>query len=275
MYAELISFSIFWQNQTGGLLNRPDFWETIAENAQIYEGEILELDKKAIRLHSREEIPTDALLCGTGWSPSLDFFDEDLLAELDLPHNPTSLSAKKPDAETWTQLEGEADRTVLAHFPQLAHPPPHYKKPVERTPYRLYNGMAPLNSDSIVFVGHVLVGSYFRAAECQAVWATAYLDKQLSLPLRESRQANIALVTAWCRRRYLSNGEKGNWMVFELIKYTDRLLEEVGLSSHRKGWFADLFVPCVASDLSGLKDEYVQRYYSGDRPKVSAVDEHS
>lgn len=240
------------------MLNRPDFWDTIAQNAQIYEDEILDLDKGIIRLKCGETIPTDAILCGTGWTPSLEFFNENLLAELDLPHNLTSFPTE--EQQKWAELQKEADQKVLSHFPQLGNPPAHYQAPIQSTPYRLYKGIAPLNSDSIVFVGHVHVGSYFRAAECQAIWATAYLDKKLVLPSLEKRQAEVALFTAWCRRRYLSRGERGNWMVFELIGYTDDLLEGVGLSSHRKGWFSNLFVPCVANDLRGLKYEYMRNY---------------
>ena len=64
------------------MLNRADFWDTIAQNAQVYEDEILELDKGIVCLKGREVIPTDAILCGTGWTPFLDFFNENLLAEL-------------------------------------------------------------------------------------------------------------------------------------------------------------------------------------------------
>lgn len=185
-------------------------------------------------------------------------FSANLLAELGLPHLLTiSLTEEQ---QKWARLQEEADQKVLTHFPQLGNPSDHYQAPIQSTPYRLYKCIAPLNCDSIAFVGHVLVGSYFRAAECQAIWATAYLDKQLAMPSLEERQAEVALFTAWCRWRYLSRGERGNWMVFELISYTDDLLEGVGLSSHRKGWFSDLFVPCVASDLKGLKDEYVRKY---------------
>lgn len=252
------------------MLNRPDFWDIIAQNAQIYEDEILELDKGFIRLKGGEVIPTDAILCGTGWTPSLDFF-KDLLAELGLPH--MLKSSPTGEQEKWARLQREADQKVLTHFPQLGNPPDHYQAPIQSTPYRLYKGIAPLSFDSIAFVGHVLIGSYFRAAECQAIWATAYLDKQLAMPSLEERQAEVALSTAWCRRRYLSRGERGNWMVFELISYTDNLLEEVGLSSHRKGWFRDLFVPCVASDLRGLKDEYVRKYSNNatERGNVSSL----
>jgi len=49
-------------------------------------------------------------------------------------------------------------------------------------------------------------------------------------------------------------------MTFELVGYTDELLEQLGLKSYRKGWWRDLFAPCMASDFKGLKEEYVGKY---------------
>ena len=92
------------------------------------------------------------------------------------------------------------------------------------------------------------------------MWATAYLDGSLTLPPLQEQQEEVALFTTWCRRRYLNNGEQGNWMTFELVGYTDRLLEQLGLRSHWKGWFRDWFEPCVARDLAGLREEYVRKY---------------
>ena len=258
IYTPLTNGRIFWQNGTGGLLNRPDFWDTIAQNVEIYEDDILELDSGLVRLKSGEAISTDVLLCGTGFTPSVSFFDQGLLRELGLPY--LFEGEQGEDAKMWSRLEKEADQRVLDRFPELANPPAYYEKPTKTAPYRLYNGIAPLHDNSIVFIGHVLVSEYFRAAECQAIWATAYLDQRLVLPSIEDRQAEIAFVTSWCRRRYLSNGERGNWMVFDLIGYTDRLLQQVGLSSHRKGWFRDLFSPAMALDLRGLRNEYVAMY---------------
>jgi hypothetical protein len=40
----------------------------------------------------------------------------------------------------------------------------------------------------------------------------------------------------------------------------DSLLENLGQSSHRKGFRKDLLVPCKASDFAGLKDEYIRTY---------------
>lgn len=205
-----------------------------------------------------QEVFSDALLFGTGWTPSLGFFDKDLLVKLDLPYSLENDPIEK--ADKWRELEKYADQRVLKHFPMLANPPKHYHKPMSTTPYRLYNGIAPLHDDSIVFLNHVVVGNKFRAAEVQAIWATAYLDKKLSLPSVQEMEADIALVTAWSRRRYLSNGEWGNCMTFETIGYTDKLLEELGFSSHRKDWFSDFFVPCTARDLRGIREEYIVKY---------------
>jgi len=106
----------------------------------------------------------------------------------------------------------------------------------------------------------MLVANYFRTSEVQAVWATAYLDGKLKLPGLEEREREVALFVAWCRRRYLSNGEKGNHMTFEMMGYTDKLLAELGLRSHHRGWFWDYFGPGTMSDLRGVGEEYVRKY---------------
>jgi dimethylaniline monooxygenase (N-oxide forming) len=253
---------LFWQNGTGGLLNRSDFWETIAPNVRIYNDDILELDKRLLRLKRGEEVPTDVLLCGTGWHPaSFGFFTPELAVNLGLPHPFKDEPAE--EAETWTQLEKKADQRVLQQFPLLANPPDHPSNPIQTTPYRLYNGIAPLDDESIAFVGYVSCSNYFKGVECQAIWATAYLDKQLTLPYKEDQQEEIARLNVWNRRRYLSNGEWGNFLPFESTWYTDKLLREVGLSSHLKGWFRNYFVPGTSQDLVGLKDEYIVKHGHG------------
>ncbi len=49
----------FWQNGTGSLLNRADFWNTIAHNVRIYHDDILQLDNRLVHLRGGDEIPTD------------------------------------------------------------------------------------------------------------------------------------------------------------------------------------------------------------------------
>lgn len=222
----------------------------------------MEVDKKLVRLKKGQEIATDVLLCGTGWNAaSFDFFDPNDLIQLGLPHP----FKTEPSEEIWTQLEKQIDPEILTQFPTLANPPEHPQKPIHTTPYRLYNGIAPLHDDSIAFLGYRIVSNYFKSAECQAIWATAFLDKKITLPPLPDRQAEIATLIAWCKRRYLSNGQLGHFITFEANFYTDKLLAEAGLSSHLKGWFRNYFVPGTAQDLAGLKDEYIGKYGGGER----------
>jgi hypothetical protein len=108
----------------------------------------------------------------------------------------------------------------------------------------------------IAFLGHIVVGNNFRAAECQAQWAVAYLDGQLSLPSKEEMEREVAMSVAWSRRRYLTRGDLGHWLYFDLVPYTDALLEQLGLGSHRrKNKWKDFFSPCVAEDLKDLFSE--------------------
>lgn len=119
--------------------------------------------------------------------------------------------------------------------------------------------MVLLHDDSIVFLGHVQVPNAFRAAECQAIWATAYLDQKVKLPAMEDMQEEIALRIAWNKRRYLNNDRHGNYLHYDLVGYTNKLLGELGFSCRRKGWFADLFTPCKASDFEGPRREYLEK----------------
>ncbi|CAL5870399.1 uncharacterized protein PFLUO_LOCUS4635 [Penicillium psychrofluorescens] len=256
---------IFWQNCTGGLLNHQDFFDTIADNVRIYFGDVDCLEKDVLCLQSGEKIPTDALLCGTGWQPSVQFFSEEQCRQFGLPH----LVAHEPPKERshWTALEADADAKVLATFPQLANPPPICLKPTPKTPYRLYRHIVPLSESgdaskdrSIVFIGQVVVGNYFPVVECQSMWATAYFDGKLDLPGVEEQEKDVALSTMWCRRRYLSSGRQGNTMTFELVGYTDVLLKDMGLRTHRKGWFKDIFSSVWARDFRSLKAEFMKKY---------------
>ncbi|KAI4232357.1 MAG: hypothetical protein LQ349_005070 [Xanthoria aureola] len=254
---------LFWENGSGGLLTRPDFWETIAPNVQVYLEDITHLQATHVCLQSGTEISTDVLLCGTGWKPtSFDFFSADELARLGLPHR---LEDEPPETtKLWDQMTQQADREVLDRFPILAEPPEHHHKASQITPYRLYNGIAPLNDSTIAFVGYFNVGNFFKGAECQAIWATAYLDGNLQLPSIDSRQLTIARHIAWCKRRYLSNGELGNFLLFESNFYLDELLQEVGLASHLGGWFTNWFKPGLARDLAGLRDEYMTKIWQSE-----------
>lgn len=227
----------------------------------------------SLLLETGEEIPSDVILCGTGWVPSLQYFTQGQCQELGLPQ---ILDEAKEENARWASLEAEADLKVLTNFPLLQNPPEHYHKPPTHTPYRLYRHIAPISESSnskedrsIVFLGQIVVGNYFPSLECQSLWAIAYLDGKLDLPSREEQEKDVALFTVWCRRRYLSNGEEGNNLTFDFIGYIDTLLNDLGLNSHRKGWFKDLFAPMWSKNLGGLKAEFSKKFgYDGSLKSV-------
>ncbi|PQE29814.1 flavin-binding monooxygenase-like family protein [Rutstroemia sp. NJR-2017a WRK4] len=248
---------IFWQNGTGGALHHDDFWNLVAEKVTVHRDDVTMLGDKTLYLKDGPHIPCDAVLCGTGWKLGLNFFDTDLLVKLDLPHG-----KEKDSYETtakWEKLTMEADEKLRKKYPLLANPPAHFHKKIETTPYRLYNGIAPLSDDSILFMNHITAGNKLFVAEAQAIWAVAYFDKKITLPSIEAREKEIAAWVAWCRLRYLSNGERGNFAVFDVVPYIDKLLNDMGVSAHRKGWWRDLFEPFKPYDLGKAWREYLNQ----------------
>ncbi|KAL9594311.1 MAG: hypothetical protein Q9219_007105 [cf. Caloplaca sp. 3 TL-2023] len=267
---------IFWQNDSSGVANRPDYLSTLATKVRIWRRDIALVTTDSIVLKPRPEnwgkesaltIPVDALIYCTGWSPVSNILTPRQASELGLP---VPCDDADPQVQKyWESLESAADPLVLSRFPILRHPPAYRKIEPKHTPYRLYQSMAPPSdihsTHSIVFLGRLVVGNNFCTAEAQAIWAVAYLDGQIKhLPSQAQIEREVAETVAWDRRRYLNKGELGTWFYFDVVDYCDGLLEQLGLKSHRKGkgWFAELRDPFFAKDLKGLVEEYKGKYQS-------------
>lgn len=241
------------------MIQREDFWETIAKNVSVYRSDISSMQKSSILLEDGSQVSADVLFCGTGWSKHYPFLSAEQVIVLGLPHPPNE--DKPEEAEKWSGLLQAADKQVLELFPQLAHPPPYFQRPTETTALRLYNCIAPIRDDSVVFLGHIQLSNSFRTAEAQAIWATAYFDGVAKLPEKEQTEKEIAYMNAFSRRRYPSHGSTGDYFHMDLVSYTDKLMNDVGLSSHRKRWWwQDLMAPCLANDFRNAKDEYLLKY---------------
>jgi hypothetical protein len=227
----------------------------VAENVSVYRDDVKTLSGKTIYLNDGTNFPCDAVLCATGWKPGVEVFNTDLLVRLGLPHRKED---EPHDSKVkWEKMILGADKKICKRFLLLANPPEHSHKYIETTPYRLYNGIAPLTDDSILFMNHITAGNKISAAETQAIWAVAYFDKRIVLPSVEEQENEIATRIAWCRRRYLSNGERGNFAGFDSLPYMDKLLKDIGATAHLKGWRRDQFEPVRPGDLGKAWKEYL------------------
>ncbi|KAI1177388.1 hypothetical protein F4777DRAFT_541866 [Nemania sp. FL0916] len=251
---------IIWQNGTAGGCHFADFWPLVAERVHVHRASVKLLGGNELYLDDENgtHFPCDAVLCGTGWTRGLEMFDNSTLMDLGLPY-PKDLESPE-ETSKWEKLVGKADEQILKRFVMLQHPPKHYHKYESSTPYRLYHTLAPVHDDSILFMNHVVAGVKIFAAEAQAIWAVAYWDKAFPLPSVLEMEDDVAHMIAWNKRRYLSNGELGNFAAFDSVPYVDRLLDEIGVTSHRKkGWLGNMFAPIMPADLGKVWREYLAR----------------
>ncbi|KAL9050448.1 MAG: hypothetical protein Q9162_006629 [Coniocarpon cinnabarinum] len=257
------SVNVSWANDTLGLILLEDFWSEVEKNVQVYCGDIEQLDEHAIKLQDGTSIPSDAILCGTGWMKAHFVFDHEEAIRLGLPHDPSA------EAEPhWRLLEARQDEKVMQEFPMLRSPPiPAFQKPKRTlTPYRLYNLIAPIeerDDHSIAFVGCIQVPNAFRPAEIQALWATAFLDGHVSLPPKDEAEEKVARMVAWNRRRYLNNGASGIYLHYDVVGYTDMLLRDLELAQYEnrpQNWLADLMDPAYPRGLRPVREAFMAKY---------------
>lgn len=254
--------SFFWVNGPVGMIQQDDFWDLVSQKVDVYRSDLSHTNNNFIILDDGREVPTDVLLCGTGWDARYPFLSSKQVIELGLPHNPCKDSEE--ERQSWNDLMDAADRQIVRHYPILTRPPADCKPigGISLTPARLYHGIASLTDSSIIFLGRARMSNNFRGAEAQAIWATAYWDEHVTIPLFEQAQREVAYMNAFSRRRYPSRGSDGINFHTDLVWYTEKLVSEAGLTSHRKGWWEDSDEPCLASDFRDCKDEYLAKYGS-------------
>ncbi|KAL6714953.1 hypothetical protein ACLMJK_007213 [Lecanora helva] len=252
--------SFFWNSGPVGMIQHDDFWDLVSQEVNIYRSDRFNTKADALVLDDGTEVTTDIVLCGTGWKSAYTFLSSEQICDLGLPHDPSEDSEE--ERQSWGSSMKSADRSILEQYPILGDPPDHCKQ-IGRsnlTPARLYNGIAPLRDGTILFLGRARVSNNFLGAEAQAIWATAYWDKHVIIPPFEQAQREVAYMNAFSRRRYPSRGVDGINFHTDLMWYTDHLVNDAGLTSHRKEWWEDPEAPCLASDFKDCKDEYIAKY---------------
>ncbi|RYC56961.1 hypothetical protein CHU98_g9248 [Xylaria longipes] len=70
-------------------------------------------------------------------------------------------------------------------------------------------------------------------------------------------EREVAEWNVWSRKRYLAQGKKHAYAIYDFLSYIDTLLKDLDINTRRKGsFFADLFLPAYPRDYRGLVDEF-------------------
>ncbi|KAL1980356.1 hypothetical protein VTN96DRAFT_4259 [Rasamsonia emersonii] len=278
-------FSPFWVASGLSIFNYPtDIFDYVRDGTiKVHIADVTHVSPKTVHLSTGEALPSDALICCTGWksTPPLKFLPEGIDRELGLPWSPDVLDE---------ELVKDADEEILRRFPRLRDQPasnPRYKPLSSNAaaeaphPFRLMRFMVPpgmIQDRSIVFLGITMTINVSIIAQTQALWATAYLDDKLDVKPAVTRsvaskaadpdpdpdsdlQWETAMHTQFGKWRYPGGfGRQHPDFVFDAIPYVDLLLTDLGLRAHRKrGRLAEMFEPYGPEDYRGIVNEWRQK----------------
>lgn len=216
-------------------------------------------------------LKADAVIWCTGWQPGNDYFEPEEAKQLGLPTPIPSISPTQADKD-YDNLLRDSETKVQTLLPELRAsarpgPPPAY------TPYRFYRlVLSPeriaRNDRSIAFVGFVANAQTALTSELLALWAVAYLEDLLgasALPSEVDMVADVALSTAWMKRRYGYRGVQEPHIAFEVQSFLDLLCRDLGVQAERKkrsgGWTKGLrewVGPYTPKDFEGVIGEFLE-----------------
>ena len=156
----------------------------------------------------------------TGWTHHLSTFSSGQRAELGLP-------SKIGLEDKWAEKDAQAAVKVDQLLPNLNSIPKPMPKEVKETspagePWRLYRSlvspeMAAANDRSIFFPGKVHTAFTPLMSETQALWGAAFLLGKIEMPSLEKMQEEVALWNAWTRKRYLAQGRKHSYAIYDYL----------------------------------------------------------
>lgn len=259
---------LFWQFASSGVNQRPGFFNTIASKVEVYRTDIDKISPSGVVLQNGILIEASAIIFATGWKPSTPFLDPQTAYKLGLATDSWAEQRDELDEKKWASLEAKADRNVLQRFPLLSNAPPHYSKPLSTTPFRLYRSMFPtsITEQTIAFLSKTDLANHTYNSEIQALYATAVFDRSLRLPEKGRMETEVALVNAWIKRRYSTKGRLGCFLFPDMLPYSDKLLEDLGMGKVTEN--RCLFGSVTAGDLEGILEEYMRRQDGGEDKKT-------
>ncbi|RYP71303.1 hypothetical protein DL771_004880 [Monosporascus sp. 5C6A] len=261
--------SVFWAHSGLGVVTLPDFWATLHKRTlNVVRGEIRSAQERSVTLKTGEVLDADYLVMCTGWGDHFAIFDEKHKADIGLPgYHGQIIPGTSEKGIDWRRYDIEADRIVDEMLPFLAKPPKlKYPKPLDpnlQQKWRLYRRSIPVSlaergDRSLAILGQIHTVQTPLVSEVQSLWTILYLLGEIDLPDTDKMAKEVALWNAWTRKRYLNQGQKFPYSLYDFLPYIDSIFADLGLNSRRKSnVLAEVFSPYQPTDFNGFVDEYL------------------
>ncbi|KAK7402570.1 hypothetical protein QQX98_011675 [Neonectria punicea] len=243
----------FWTGSGIGIHNYPtSFFDLVKDGKiRVHIADITRLDGTTVYLTNGEAIETEAVICATGWKKE---------SSIKFLNFSTDLSASPTERE---HLSNQADKEIRDTFPGLKAQPVLRYEPKKEEPLRNYRFIVPSGAvfnRNIAFAGMVSTTSTSMFATTQALWISAFFDGKLKRSPKSTDDVTkeIMLHSQFGKWRYpCGYGASLPDFAFDSLPYVDQLLNDLGLSSHRKKTaMMELVEPYKPKDYKGLSQEW-------------------
>ncbi|KAJ5736902.1 monooxygenase [Penicillium malachiteum] len=223
---------IFWANAGLGCASVPDFWKVFHEgHCSVHRTGIESFNgSNTLVLENGTCLETDFVILCTGFDKSYQPFGPELQIELGLKPDPDS-----QDQAKWSELDARAEVTVNDLLPALKHSPvppsPHEPRSKsgmgsETRPHHgpsrhfrrlIVPRLAAEKDRSIYFPGFIHSIYTPLVSEVQALWGCAFLLDLVDLPSQEEMEKEVAEWNVWTRKRYLAQGRKHAYAIYDFL----------------------------------------------------------
>ncbi|KLU92408.1 hypothetical protein MAPG_11354 [Magnaporthiopsis poae ATCC 64411] len=259
---------MFWGNAGVGAASVPHFWRTFhSGDCTVHRAGIASLgDGNTIQLDDGSApFKTDYMILCTGFDKSYHVFDDATLRRCGLavimgPPKKEDIVMTRYNKRYELMFFRLINLAGLCAFQDTCYcvrqPNRHYRWLISPT-------LAAEGDRSVYFPGFIHSIYTPVVSETQALWGVAFLLGLLDLPSKPEMERDVATWNVWTRKRYVVQGPKNAYGIYDFISYINVLLKDLGVTVHHRrrnegSWLSRLFAPTYPTLYTGMQEEFRQ-----------------
>jgi hypothetical protein len=219
-------YGMFWGSGGIGIASAPEFWNVLrGGDVTIRKGEVASLSHgNVVSLRDGHSFETDFVITCTG-------YDKGYLAMTPELREQCGLYYSLDDSKSrYGEIDARAAAIVDKKLPFLRNPPIPacgWESKPSHGPSRHYRRlivpeMAAHGDRSILFPGQIHSVFTPLTGEVQALWGAAFMLGYLDVPSQEEMELEAATFNAWTRKRYLEQGKKHAYFIYDYLSVSLR-----------------------------------------------------